>query len=167
MALGARSIGSLVAGEFNLRGDSSKFLVVFDDGKYDLGSWSKVGGLGVTWDAVEYRSGDSNQVWSMPGIARYEKITLSRATCPDSQLVQEWLAETSRKPQVFSGCIKLLTWIGLPLCEWPLKSFVPVGWRIADLETKSATVVTETLTLAHTGFLDDDLKLGKAGGGSR
>ena len=52
MALGARSMGSLVAGEFNLRGDSSKFLVVFDDGDYDLGSWSRVSGLNVSWDAV-------------------------------------------------------------------------------------------------------------------
>src|SRR5215510_794882 len=102
MALGARSVASLVAGEFNLRGDSSKFLVVFDDGEYDLGSWSKVGGLGVTWDVVEYRTGESNQVWSMPGIAKYDKITLSRATCPDSQLVQDWLAKTSMKPQVYS-----------------------------------------------------------------
>jgi phage tail-like protein len=167
MALGARSLGSLVAGEFNLRGDSSKFLVVFDDGTYDLGSWSRVGGLGVTWDVVEHRTGDTNQVWTMPGIAKYDKITLSRATCPDSQLVQEWLAQTSQKPMVYSGSIKLLSWAGIPLCEWTLKSFVPIAWKIADLETKSATVVTETLTLAHTGFLADDLILTSSGGGMR
>ena len=159
MALGARSMMSLVAGEFNLRGDSSKFLVVFDDSDYDLGSWSKAGGLGVTWDAVEYRSGDSNQVWTMPGPAKYERISLSRATCPDSQLVQEWLAKTSKEPKVFSGAIKLMAWTGLPLCTWTLKQFVPIGWKIAELDTKAATVVTETLTLAHTGFLDDDLRL--------
>lgn len=159
MALGARSIGSLVAGEFNLRGDSSKFLVVFDDGDYDLGSWSKVGGLNVTWDTLEYRTGDSNQVWTVPGSPKYSKISLSRATCPDSSFVQEWLAETSRKPKLFSGCIKLLSWTGIPLCEWPLKTFVPIGWKLADVETKAATVVMETLDLAHTGFLDDDLLL--------
>lgn len=166
MALGARSMSSLVAGQFNLRGDSSKFLVVFDDGRYDLGSWSKVGGLGVTWDSVEYRCGDSNQVWTMPGIAKYDKITLSRATCPDSQMVQDWLAETSRKPKVFSGALQLLAWTGTPLCTWTLKRFVPIAWKIIELDPKAATVVTETLTLAHTGFLDDDLRLGTGGGGA-
>lgn len=166
MALGARSMGSLVAGEFNLRGDSSKFLVVFDDGDYDLGSWSRVSGLNVSWDAVEYRTGDSNQVWTVPGTVKYSKLSLSRATCPDSRLVQRWLAETSKQPKVFSGCIKLLSWSGAPLCEWALKSFVPIGWKIADFETKAATVVVETLDIAHTGFLDDDLKLDGSGKGA-
>ena len=160
MALGARSLSSLVAGEFNLRGDSSKFLVVFDDGDYDLGSWSRVSGLNVTWDVLEHRTGDSNQVWTVPGAARYSKISLSRATCPDSSFVQDWLAETSKQPKLFSGCIKLLSWTGVPLCEWTLKSFVPIGWKLADVETKAATVVMETLDLAHTGFLADDLRLG-------
>lgn len=165
MALGARSMSSLVAGEFNLRGDSSKFLVVFDDAAYDLGAWSKVSGLSVQWDTVEYRTGESNQVWTMPGAAKYGRISLSRATCPDSSFVQQWLAETSKQPKVFSGSIKLLSWAGFPLCEWTLKAFVPIAWKIADLETKAATVVMETLELAHTGFLDDDLKVGPNGAG--
>jgi phage tail-like protein len=159
MALGARSLSSLVAGEFNLRGDSSKFLVVFDDGDYDLGSWSRVSGLSVTWDTLEYRVGDTNQIWAVPGTPKYSKISLSRATCPDSEMVQQWLAETSATPKLFSGSIKLLSWAGISLCEWTLKSFVPIGWKIADLETKAATVVMETLDIAHTGFLHDDLKL--------
>jgi hypothetical protein len=33
---------------------------------------------------------------------------------------------------------------------------------VADLDSKAATVVIETLDLAHTGFLEDDVKLGKA-----
>lgn len=163
MALGARSVGSLVSGQFNLRGDSSKFLVVFDDADYDLGSWSRVSGLSVAWDTLEYRSGDTNQVWTAPGIPKYSKISLSRATCPDSSFVQEWLAETSRDPKVFSGSLKLLSWAGVPLCEWTLKAFVPIGWRIADLETKQATLVVETLDLAHSGFLGDDLRVGATG----
>ncbi len=160
MPLGARSLTSLVAGEFNLRGDSSKFLVVFDDSEYDLGSWSRVNGLGVSWDPISYRAGDSANVWTAPGLPKFSTISLSRATCPDSQFVQRWLAKTAKEPKVFSGSIKLLSWAGIPLCEWTLKQFVPIGWKIADLETKAATVVTETLELAHTGFLADDIRGG-------
>jgi phage tail-like protein len=159
MPLGARTISSLAQQQFNLRGDSSKFLVVIDDGEYDLGSWSRVSGLSVTWDVVEYRVGSSNTVWAAPGIPRYAKISLSRATCLDSNIVQSWLAKNAKEPKSYSGSIKLLSWAGLPLCEWTLKSFVPIGWKIADLETKAATVVMETLELAHTGFLHDDIKM--------
>lgn len=159
MALGARSLSSMVSGMFDLHGDSSKFVVEFDDANYDLGAWSRASGLSVKWDVVEYRTGNYNRVWSAPGVAKYTTISLSRATCLDSQFVQEWLAETTKEPKVFSGAIKLLTPIGIPLCEWTLRQFIPIGWKIADLETKAATVVIETLDLAHTGFLPDDIKL--------
>jgi len=158
--VGPRSLSSLIDGEFNLRGDSSRFRVDFDDGEYDLGAWSRASGLSVKWDPVEYRVGGYNHVWTAPGIAKYSNISLSRATCTDSQFVQEWLAKTSKEPKVFSGCIKLLTWTGIPLCEWRLAQFVPIGWKIADFDTKAATIVLETLDLAHTGFLEDDVRLG-------
>lgn len=157
MGLGARTVSSLVAGEFNLRGDSSKFLVVIDDGNYDLGSWSKVTGLNVTWDTLEYRVGDRTSIWTAPGQRKFGKISLSRATGMDSAAVQDWLADTARTPKAYSGCIKLLTWAGVPLCEWRMHTFVPIGWKIADFETKAATVVIETLDLAHCGFLADDI----------
>jgi phage tail-like protein len=159
MPLGARTTSSLAQQQFNLRGDSSKFLVVIDDGEYDLGSWSRVGGLNVTWDVMEYRNGGSNSVWCAPGIPHYSKISLSRATCLDSRIVQSWLAKNAKDPKFYSGSIKLLSWAGFPLCEWTLKAFVPIGWKVADLETKAATVVMETLELAHTGFLHDDIKM--------
>jgi phage tail-like protein len=160
----ARSIASLAAGLFNMRGDSSKFLVVLDDGAYDLGAWSKVTGLNVQWEPCEYRCGDHMQVWSAPGIPKYGKLSLSRATCPDSMTVQEWLAETAKNPKPFSASIRLLSWAGVALVSWEIKSLYPTGWRIADFETKAATVVIETLDLVHTGFLNDDVTLGLPAG---
>jgi phage tail-like protein len=159
MGLGARSIASLAAGFFNMRGDSSKFIVVFDNATYDLGAWSKVSGLNVSWDPLEYRTGGTNNIWVGPGRTKYSKITLTRATCPDSATVQEWLAETAKDPKPFSGSIKLLSWLGIPLVEWTLKSFYPTGWKINDFESKAATVVLETLEIVHTGFLEEDYKL--------
>lgn len=156
---GARSIASLAAGMFNMRGDSSKFIVVFDDSEYDLGAWSKVTGLNVSWDMAEYRTGSNNEIWYGPGVAKYNKISLTRATCPDSMTVQEWLAKTSLKPKAFSGSIQLLSWLGIPLVKWELSNFYPTSWKINDFESKAATVVLETLELAHTGFLEDAYKL--------
>jgi phage tail-like protein len=163
---GARSIASLAAGLFNMRGDSSKFIVVFDNSTYDLGAWSKAGGLNVNWDMVEYRTGANNNIWVAPGVTKYSKITLTRATCPDSATVQEWLATVAKDPKPFSGSIKLLSWLGIPLVEWSFDWLYPTGWKINDFETKAATVVLETLELAHTGFLDDSYKLGESAGAS-
>lgn len=158
-AIGPRSIAGLAAGLFNLRGNSGRFLMVIDKFDYDLGAWSKVNGLGVTFDTCEYRVGDETGVWSMPGLAKYSKISLSRATCFESRTVQEWLTETSKKPEPLSGSIKLLDWTGIPIVEWTLKAFYPVGWKIGDLDPKAQNVVVETLDIAHTGFLEDDQTL--------
>ena len=93
--------------------------------------------------------------------------TLSAAL--DNALAQYRLIQSEKEllNKTLSGSIKLLSWAGIALCEWSLKAFVPIGWKIADFETKAATVVMETLDLAHSGFLDDDLKLGpsRTGGG--
>ena len=159
----SNSIKSMAAGQLGLRGDSSRFIVVFDSGSYDLGSWSRVAGLTVTCDVVEYRTGNTNQVWTVPGISKYSKISLSRATTIDSSVVQEWLVETAQNPTVYSGCIQLHSSIGIPICEWILKAFVPCGWKIADMESKASTVVMETLEIAHRGFLPDDLRLSPSG----
>jgi phage tail-like protein len=155
VALNPRTIGNLAAGLFNIRGDSSKFRVVIDHGDYDLGAWSKVSGLGVSWDPCEYRHGGDNSLWTIPGRSKYNKITLTRATCPDSEVVQEWLANTSKYPKAYSGYIRLLTAIGYPLVTWTFGALIPVGWKIADFDTKASTVVLETLEIAHTGFLED------------
>lgn len=157
------SVKSMVSGQLGLRGDSSRFIVVFDSGQYDLGSWSRVSGLGVTSENIEYRTGDSNQIWTVPGIAKYSKISLSRATTIDSSVVKDWLVETAMNPRLYSGCIQLHAATGVPICTWTLKAFTPCGWKIADMESKASTVVMETLEIAHRGFLPDDLRLDRRG----
>jgi phage tail-like protein len=155
----ANSVSSMASGQLGLRGDSSRFVVVFDSGQYDLGSWSRVSGLSVTMEMIPYRTGNSNQVWTVPGLPTYNKISLSRATTIDSSAVHDWLVDTARNPRVYSGCVQLHSALGMPICEWVLKAFMPCGWKIADMESKASTVVMETLDIAHRGFLFDDLKM--------
>ena len=151
------SIGPLEA--LNVRGSASKFLVVFDSFEYDLGSWSKVSGLGVSWEACEYRRGKEESkdmpIFLAPGPPKYSKVALHRAACLDSETVQSWLKATQRKPRLFSGAVMLLSPVGLPLVEWRLEAFFPTAWRIGDFDSKAANVVIETLEIAHTGFLDN------------
>jgi phage tail-like protein len=137
-----------------------QFVVVIDHPAYDLGTWSKVSGLSVSWAPCEYRAGDAgNQVWILPGNTKYEKIKLSRAACSDSQIVQAWLAQTSKNPAPLSGTIVLIDFLETPVVYWRLSQFFPIGWSIVEFDAAQGRPAIETLELAHTGFLDDDFSL--------
>ena len=59
-------------------GVGMRFKVTIDDTNYDLGSWSKVSGLDVTWDIAEYRAGDGqNDKWYFPGLPKYSTVKLA------------------------------------------------------------------------------------------
>jgi phage tail-like protein len=132
------------------------FVVVIDNPVYNLGTWSKVEGLSVKWDQCEYRVGDSgNQFWSLPGNTKYEKIKLSRAACAESQIVQQWLAQTSLNPTPLSGVIMLTNAMGIPVVQWQLSQFFPVAWSIDDFDASQGKPAIEKLELVHTGFLAD------------
>lgn len=140
---------------------SHHFTVHIDKMAYNLGGWSRAAGLSVTWQAVEHREGDQgNHVQNLPGLTRYEPITLSRAASVYSNIVQSWLRQTSRNPRPLSGTIQLVTFMGIPVVQWRLQEFFPVGWSIESFDAGAAKPAIETLKLAHTGFLQDDLSPG-------
>ena len=139
-------------------GMSHRYAVLIDNVAYHFGDWSRVTGLSVSWQQVEHRVGDrGNQVWLFPGATRYEPITLSRAAGPYSRMVQYWLTQTSKNPQPQSGTIQLVDFTGIPLVQWRLSEFFPIAWSVDSLDAAAAKPAIETLKLAHTGFLDDDL----------
>jgi phage tail-like protein len=137
-----------------------RFVVRIDKAEYDLGSWTKVAGLRVTWAKHVYRPGNSNDELIMPGNISYDTVKLSRAACSDSATVQAWLTTTSRKAKLLSGGISMLDHLGTPVLTWNLRQFFPISWAVSDLDSSGARPAIETLELAHTGFLDDEKELG-------
>lgn len=141
-------------------GMSHHYAVLIDNVKYHFGDWSKVTGLAVTWQQIEYRVGDQgNQVWQFPGTTKYDPITLSRAAGPYSRVVQLWLSQTSKKPEPQSGTIQLVDFAGVPMVQWRLAEFFPISWSIESFDAAGGRPAIETLKLVHSGFLDDDLSM--------
>ncbi|MCU1658962.1 MAG: hypothetical protein JWO57_3618 [Pseudonocardiales bacterium] len=135
-----------------------RFLMLIDNPAYNLGFWQKASGLTVKWETCTYRTGDQgNEFWVYPSVTKYENIKLQRAISPASGAVQAWLSSTSANALPLSGCIQLLDNIGVPIMQWRLWQFYPVGWQVAEFNAAEARVVMETLELAHTGFLDDQV----------
>jgi len=139
---------------------SHRFYVRIDRSAFDLGSWSRVSGLSVGWAKLTHRSGEDNNEQVFPGNISYPTIKLTRSACSDSATVQKWLASTTRHRESLSGGIHLLDFTGLPVITWELKEFFPIGWSISDFDSGGSKPVTETLELAHNGFLDDEGKVG-------
>lgn len=136
-------------------GMSMRFKVTIDNGKFDLGSWSKVAGLDVAWDLVEYRAGDGdNERWYFPGLTKYSTIKLERAVQADgTKAVKEWLNSNSFQHEVQTGAIELLDAKGATVMDWELRHVIPVRWSVTPFEATSSKVALETLELAHMGFL--------------
>lgn len=150
-------LASLVSNPVSM---SHHYTVLIDNVLYHFGDWSRAAGLSVSWQQIEYRDGKpGNYVEFQPGLTNYEPITLSRAAGLYSRVVQRWLSQTSKNPKPQSGTIQLVNYIGMPIVEWRLAEFFPIGWSIESFDAAGAKPAIETLKLAHTGFLDDDLSL--------
>ena len=146
------------AGGTPMVGMNHRYTVLIDNFAFDVGDWSRVTGLSVSWQQIEYRVGEhGNQLWIYPGTTRYEPITLSRAAGSYSHIVKSWLAQTSNNPQPQSGTIQLVDYLGTPLVQWRLNEFFPIAWSVETFDASGAKPVIETLKLAHTGFLEDDV----------
>ncbi|MFC8956505.1 phage tail protein [Streptomyces sp. NPDC057101] len=140
------------------------FTVAIDQYDYELGDWASVSGLNVSWQTTEYRTGDNwNYPMLLPGVPKYQKIKLSRAACPDSEIVQQWLTETSLKSELLSGSIALVNSVGVRTVSWELREFFPAAWGIGEFNAGQGKVAMETLELVHTGFLNDNFAPGRPG----
>ena len=132
-----------------------RFAVTADNCEVDLGSWSKVTGLDVTWDLAEYRSGDHANSFRRQLRASFNDgtVTLSRAASDESALVQEWLAQLALSHETATLDITLIDGSGEPVTSWELTGVVPLNWQISAFDAGQSKVATETLVLAHEGFV--------------
>ncbi|GAB1644642.1 phage tail protein [Krasilnikovia sp. MM14-A1259] len=140
-------------------GVANRFTVKIDNGQWDLGSWAQVDGLDVKWDIAEYRTGDGgNARWYFPANTHYSVVKLTRAVSKESETVRKWLDSTSFKWAPQTASVTIHDSAGAPVMKWELKHIMPQRWSITGLEAGASRVVTETLELNHSGFLDDETK---------
>lgn len=130
------------------------FQVVIDD-YVDLGNWQKCDGLTVEYDVQEYREGGQNgYVHRLPGRAKYQNIKLTRPVDSSSSTVAAWVASVQRRPTRGTARIAVLDPSGEPVSSWSLVDVFPVRWSGPNLDVGANQMATETLELAHNGFLE-------------
>jgi phage tail-like protein len=134
-------------------GQSLRFRVKLDGGA-DLGNWSKCDGLSVEYDVFEYKEGGENTfIHRIPGRAKYQNIKLTRPINKDSKRVADWIGGMKTKVKRETAEISALDTQGQPIATWNLEGVYPVRWNGPSLDISNNQVATETLELAHNGFL--------------
>jgi phage tail-like protein len=128
----------------------------------NIGSFQEVSGLKRTVDTMDYRGGDSPEffVQKIPGLQKFENITLKRGVFQDQKQFSDWMKEVQdnlsthdlgevRKQLI----IELLDAGQTPIMTWTVERAFPVSVTYPTLNSTSNEVAVETLELTHEGIV--------------
>lgn len=122
--------------------------------KYKLGTFTSCDGLGCEV-VIEQREEGGNQrfVHQLPGRLKYTNVKLTRPINGDTENVAKWFAGMANKVERTVAEIVARTQDGKAVAKWSLVDVIPVRWTGPQLNVDSPKVATETLEIAHHGFL--------------
>ncbi len=127
------------------------FSVKIDDN--DLGTFNSCEGLGIEVVLESREEGGNPFVWQLPTRLKYSNIKLTRPLCKDTEKVTRWLTSLTTGTGAKTATISAMSVEGTIVTSWNLNAVVPVRWTGPSLNLDTAKVATETLELAHHGFL--------------
>jgi phage tail-like protein len=84
---------------------------------------------------------------------KYPNIKLSRPITKDTEKVAKWFSSVATGVGHKTASITALTLDGTVVARWGLVDVVPVRWTGPSLSPDSPKVATETVEIAHHGFL--------------
>jgi phage tail-like protein len=120
----------------------------------DLGTFNTCTGLSCEVVIEEREEGGSNgYVWQLPSRIRYANITLTRPLTSDTAKVARWFTSMPKGVVRKTGEITALQPNGSVLVRWGLLDVVPVRWEGPTFDPSSPQVATETVEIAHHGFV--------------
>lgn len=124
------------------------------DGIIPLGTWSKIEGLGFSFDIKEYREGGVNgYMHKIVGPLKYDNVRLSRPVDSDSMLLYIWLSANLVAVVPQTMAITALDSEGNEVTTWNLSGVVPVKWTGPSLDIFGNQIAMETLEIAYSEMI--------------
>jgi phage tail-like protein len=121
---------------------------------HDLGFWTKCEGLTVEYEVFEYQEGGTNDhVHRLPGRRKYQNLKLVRPLDDESERVEDWVTRMLDPSRPATAVVTVLDSSGAKVRSWNFVDVFPVRWSGPTLDAGGNQVATETLELAHGGFL--------------
>ncbi|MDQ0894646.1 phage tail protein [Agromyces ramosus] len=132
---------------------SVHYLVHLDDEA--LGDFASCEGLGVEVVLETREEGGNNGfVWQFPTRLKYPNIKLSRPVAKETaDKILNWVVAAASGTTRGTGHIKAMTAAGETVAVYDLHDVVPVRWTGPSFTPDQPKVLTETLEIAHHGFV--------------
>ena len=128
------------------------FSVEIDD--KELGSFNSCDGLGCEVVIEQREEGGNNAfVWQLPTRIKFGNVKLTRPVGKDSAKLTAWLASFATGVTRQTATISARGSDNEVVASWSLDGVIPVRWSGPQLSPDSPKVATETIELAHHGFL--------------
>jgi len=128
------------------------FAVAIDG--HDIGTFTKCDGLGLEVEVERREEGGNNEyVHQLPKRITYTNVKLTRTFGPDSEKLARWFGRMTSGADRTTAEIRALGPDGSTIATWSLNGVMPVRWSGPSFEAGSTQVATETLELAHHGFM--------------
>jgi phage tail-like protein len=122
---------------------------------HDLGAFTGCDGLGVEVVIEQREEGGMNGfVHQLPGRIKYTNVKLTRPVNSDTEKIASWFASMQGAVKRTQAEIIAKNHDAKPVFTWTLAGVIPVRWTGPSLSVESPKVATETLELAHHGFLE-------------
>jgi phage tail-like protein len=133
------------------------FSVTID--KAELGSFNSCDGLGCEVVIEQREEGGNNGfVWQLPTRIKYGNVKLSRPVGKDSAKLTAWLISFATGVERHTATISARASDDNKIvASWHLDGVIPVRWSGPQLSLDSPKVATETIELAHHGFLPPEI----------
>jgi phage tail-like protein len=128
------------------------FVVRIDD--ENLGAFNSCDGLGCEVVMEQREEGGSNgAIWQLPTRMKFSNVKLTRPVTRNSARILQYFTEMAAGVKRRTATIEARTQEGTVIARWALTGVIPVRWTGPQLSADSPKVATETLELAHHGFL--------------
>lgn len=124
------------------------------DGRH-LGAFTACDGIGCEVVVEQREEGGNNGfTHQLAGRIKYTNVKLTRPVDADTAKIAKWFASLNGVVKRTTATIEAMTADGTSVHTWQLTGVIPVRWTGPSLSVDSAKVATETLELAHHGFLE-------------
>jgi len=127
---------------------------LFLDGM-NIGLWNSLEGMGMETSVETREEGGNNLfVHQFPGRLKFTNIKLTRPINADSAKVASWFTGMATKVTRTTGQIVAVDSEGKEIAQWGFLDMVPVRWTGPSFNIEQLKMATESLELAHHGFIE-------------
>lgn len=130
----------------------------------ELGSFTKVEGLSANYEILKVKEGGENGfVHQLPGRLEYQNVKITRPVDAQSNPLAVWFStfqtgiDARGHIPPTNASIEALDASHERVAVWVLGGVFPVRYTGPNFQAGSTSALTETLELAHTGFLGPEM----------